>query len=124
MECKALLTSIETKSGWYTHPCTQMWVTCEAALVNYAIEICKESRSRNCNDQMLPYFENLAIKYGKVYMPYWLGQEDFHASHRSNLLRKLPSWYKWLNWKEPDNLPYVWPIPCLLHPAGQTILRK
>jgi hypothetical protein len=64
--------------------------------------------------------------------PPWLGNEDFHASHRSNLLRKVSlaqqkavetkkdrdiqnaryqkEWYQQFNWTEPDNLPYVWPV--------------
>ncbi|HEY5312264.1 MAG TPA: hypothetical protein VIK18_07080, partial [Pirellulales bacterium] len=42
--------------------------------------------------------------------PPWLGSRKFHASHRSNLLRKKPAWYAQFGWKEPDNLPYVWPV--------------
>lgn len=43
-------------------------------------------------------------------MPPWFGREDFHASHRSNLLRKHPDWYRQFGWYEPDDLPYVWPV--------------
>jgi hypothetical protein len=42
--------------------------------------------------------------------PPWLGDEAFHASHRSNLLRKNPEWYGQFGWTEPDDLPYVWPV--------------
>lgn len=42
----------------------------------------------------------------QTFLPY----PDFHASHRSNLLRKDPVWYSQFNWTEPNNLPYVWPI--------------
>jgi hypothetical protein len=41
--------------------------------------------------------------------PPWLGTEKFHASHRSNLLRKDPEHYGKYGWKEPSDLPYVWP---------------
>ena len=42
--------------------------------------------------------------------PSWLGNEEFHASHRSNLLRKDPEHYGQFGWTEPDNLPYYWPV--------------
>jgi hypothetical protein len=38
-----------------------------------------------------------------------LGDEAFHASHRSNLLRKDRDYYGAFGWTEPDDLPYVWP---------------
>jgi len=44
-------------------------------------------------------------------LPPWFGQLDFHASHRSNLLRKDPIFYNKLGWNEAPDLPYVWPNP-------------
>jgi len=44
-------------------------------------------------------------------LPLWLGNEELHASHRSNLLRKAPLWYGQFGWTEPDDLPYIWPVP-------------
>ena len=44
-------------------------------------------------------------------MPRWLGLDAFHASHRSNLLRKDRSHYSQFNWTEHDDLPYHWPTP-------------
>jgi hypothetical protein len=41
--------------------------------------------------------------------PSWFGDEAFHASHRSNLLRKDPEWYGQFGWTDPDDLEYVWP---------------
>jgi len=43
-----------------------------------------------------------------VISPSWLGNSDFDASHRSNLLRKDPEHYAQFGWTESDNLPYVW----------------
>jgi hypothetical protein len=43
-------------------------------------------------------------------MPPWWGDPAFHASHRSNLLRKDPVWYGQFGWAEPPDLPYVWPV--------------
>lgn len=45
-----------------------------------------------------------------IVFPKWLGNDKFHASHRSNLLRKKPEYYSSFGWKESDNLPYIWPI--------------
>jgi hypothetical protein len=44
-----------------------------------------------------------------VTLPHWLGREDFHASHRSNLIRKDPIWYGQFGWTEPNNIEYIWP---------------
>jgi hypothetical protein len=45
-----------------------------------------------------------------IQLPPWIGYEPFHASHRSNLLRKNQEYYKQFGWLEPDNLPYIWPV--------------
>lgn len=39
----------------------------------------------------------------------WLGNEFFHESHQSNLLRKDYAYYSQFNWNVPDDLPYIWP---------------
>ena len=43
-----------------------------------------------------------------IKMPWWLGFEPFHASHRSNLLRKDPEFYSLHNWKDDPKDPYIW----------------
>ena len=42
-------------------------------------------------------------------LPPWLGDPDFHRSHRSALLRKHPAYYRDVFPGVPDDLPYVWP---------------
>jgi hypothetical protein len=42
--------------------------------------------------------------------PSWLGDPQFHAAHRSNLLRKDPEYYGKFGWTEPDDLEYPWPL--------------
>ena len=43
-------------------------------------------------------------------VPPWLGDEDFHRSHQSNLIRKNPEHYRPIFGDDvPDNLEYVWP---------------
>jgi hypothetical protein len=44
--------------------------------------------------------------------PSWFGDEEFHRSHRSNLVRKAPEHYAPLFEPGlPADLPYVWPTP-------------
>ena len=43
-------------------------------------------------------------------MPPWLGDDAFHRSHQSNLVRKLPEHYGDLFPDVPDDLPYIWPV--------------
>lgn len=45
-----------------------------------------------------------------IQLPPWIGNQLFHAAHRSNLLRKDPVYYVQFGWTEPDNLDYVWPV--------------
>jgi hypothetical protein len=45
---------------------------------------------------------------GKIAYPQWFGRKNFHAAHRSNLLRKDLHFYGQYNWSEPPDLPYLW----------------
>ena len=45
-----------------------------------------------------------------IQMPTWLGQKNFHASHRSNLKRKDELYYEKYEWNESSDLPYLWPV--------------
>src|SRR3954467_15317491 len=42
-------------------------------------------------------------------LPSWVGDEELHRSHRSNLLAKDPDFYRPLFPGEPADLPYKWP---------------
>jgi hypothetical protein len=98
--------------GWRHHPAVQMWRGYEYSLLCYAIAVCHEWRSRGFRDSLLDQFlESAADAYSadKCQRPPFVGNDRFHASHRSNLLRKDPAHYGQLGWAEPDSLPYVWP---------------
>lgn len=100
--------------GWRNHPAVLMWNGYETALALYAIAICEEWIARGYKDTMLPRFkeilEGLALQQQTTY-PSWLGDPEFHKSHQSNLIRKLPEHYQPLWPDVPNNLEYVWPTP-------------
>lgn len=101
------------RSSWANHPAARMWQGHEYSLCVYAIEVCRGWRRRQYKDSLLPQFEEAARTLlrngGDSEVPPWLGDEAFHASHRSNLLRKDPVHYGQLGWLESPDLPYVWP---------------
>lgn len=99
----------DSESSWRNHPAVLMWKGCEKVLLHYGIAMCVEWKNRGYNDSLLEFFVEEDKKFTKSLVPVWLGNEDFHASHRSNLLRKDPVYYGQFGWTEPDNLPYFWP---------------
>ena len=44
----------------------------------------------------------------EIIMPFWFGNEDFHRSHRANLLRKDADYYGAHGWNENPELLYRW----------------
>lgn len=117
VECKQLLLALGVpvgentpkKSSWASHPAARMWRGHEGSLALYGWVVCREWKDRGYRDSLEPQFAAV-MKNRSLDPPPWLGREDFHASHRSNLLRKLPEWYGECGWSEPDDLPYVWPV--------------
>jgi hypothetical protein len=93
------------KKGWRNHPAVKMWKENPNALKFYFNECVKEWISRG-------YINNMKIETikGKIILPSWFGNKEFHASHRSNLLRKNKEFYSQFKWKEPIDLPYIWNI--------------
>jgi len=105
------------KIPWENHPAVKMWKGHEFLLLAYILVICKEWQRRKYKDTVLEKSLKLADKFRKkiknnyvLEQPNWFFNEKFHASHRSNLLRKNKEYYSQFNWKEPDNLPYYWPV--------------
>lgn len=96
--------------GWVNHPASKMWRGYEASLAEYAIECCDEWIRRDYRDTCRPRIILLVPTADPAIKPSWFGCEAFHASHRSNLLRKDPKWYSQFEWREPPGLPYIWPV--------------
>jgi len=96
--------------GWRNHPAAVMWRGNEGMLAAYAITMCNEWSKRGFVDNMRGQIIELMKQHKLVAIkkPWWLGAEEFHKSHQSNLKRKLPEHY---DFEVEDDLPYKWPMP-------------
>ena len=90
------------QKGWQNHPIVIMWTPYVQALQLYTNTIINEWIKRGYNNNMKLYEIN------SLTMPHWLGKEEFHASHRANLLRKDFKHYSQFGWTENPKNPYVW----------------
>lgn len=100
-------------AGWKNHPAVRMWRGWEHALIDYGLAVCAEWRHRGYEDSCGRRIAQLGSQFhhqGRPPRPPWLGDELFHLSHRSNLLRKEPAWYRPAWPDDPDDLPYAWPL--------------
>ena len=99
------------RGGWPNHPASKMWRGYEGALAKYLWAGCLELQKRGRDYSGRDWFE-LIRTHGPddPLDPPWLGDPAFHASHRSNLLRKDSVWYGKYGWTEPHDLEYVWPV--------------
>lgn len=98
---------IDPAYGWQNHPAVDMWRGYEGRLAEYGQVICSVWKSRGYKDTLWQWFKDRASY--NTGSPYWLGNNSFHVSHQSNLLRKDKSFYeKWFP-NVPADLPYIWP---------------
>ena len=124
VECKQILLCLGVPVGdhvpvpggskWRNHPAVLMWADHIIALVVYSAVICREWRRRGFKDTLHPQFMACyaSLRPATVRAPYppWFGEPEFHARHRSNLLRKDYRYYSKFGWMEPIDLPYIWPV--------------
>lgn len=104
--------------GWQNHPAVRMWRGHHVSLLGYGIAICDEWISRGYDDSLRDWFyekdDEVSIDGQGMHIdiptPLWFGNVDFHLSHKSNLIRKLPSHYRPFWPDVPDDLPYIWPV--------------
>lgn len=99
----------ETK-GWGNHPAALMWRGSERKLVEYGIVMCEEWKSRGYKDTCTEKIAAYLALFADGKEPVWLGDEAFHRSHQSNLIRKLPEHYAPQFSGVSGELPYVWPV--------------
>jgi hypothetical protein len=98
-----------------------MWRGHEEALARYAFTCCEvwtsHGHADTCAATVAADLAPLGIGTVRTQaelaaagaLPAWLGDEDFHRSHRSALVRKDPGLYRARFGDVPDDLPYVWP---------------
>lgn len=108
-----LATLCGESKGWQHHPIMRMWQGYEAALLEYTVAFLDESISRGIKvspatcEKIYAFADKVSPE---VIYPKWLGNNDFHLSHQSNLLRKNKEYYSIYFPNVPDNLPYLWLI--------------
>ncbi|MEQ4207224.1 MSMEG_6728 family protein [Actinopolymorpha sp. B17G11] len=108
--------------GWRHHPVVRMWTGYEEALVRYGLEVCRvwaeAGRGDTCAASLrTEYLSRTGRDVVRVQeelaraneLPPWLGDQAFHHSHQSALVRKDPAYYGAQFPDVPDDLPYVWP---------------
>ena len=107
--------------GWRHHPAVRMWQGHLEALARYGLT-CAEvwvglghadtTAATIVADAAAGGVDRIRTEAELVAagaMPAWLGDEAFHRSHRSSLVRKDPDFYRERFPDVPDDLPYVWP---------------
>ena len=110
VEAWQLLRAIQgITKGWANHPAATMYRGYEYALCRYGLAMCDEWISRGYNDTMRSRFIAAMEDLEDTGMPPWLGDEQFHLSHQSNLVRKDPEYYGTLFPDVPSDLEYIWP---------------
>lgn len=107
--------------GWKNHPAAKMWEGHEMALLEYQTAVCDEwVYNRGFKDTCLDKSIDIValalpdqfLDYAcgdPAVMPSWLGDDDFHQAHQSNLVRKAPEFYEPIFPDVPDTLEYIWP---------------
>jgi hypothetical protein len=124
VECIQVLRGLTLPTyGWRHHPAVKMWRGHEEALGRYAFTVCEVWTELGFGDTCAATIGSELATFGvdrvrsqpelaaAGALPSWLGDEDFHRSHRSSLRRKEPDFYGPKFPDVPDDLPYVWPLP-------------
>ncbi len=117
LEAKQIYLALNDKNyGWQNHPAVKMWRGHEQSLLDYGMAICTEWIGRGYVDNQFYFFFNAygekfgnPNQRGNLPMPEWI-TDKFCLSHKSNLVRKKPDYYRPFFPDIPDNLPYIWPV--------------
>lgn len=124
-----IVCGIDRYKSWRNHPAVSMWVGYHKALSLYLNTMIDEWEQRGYRNNMgkihigkyvivvpppinssgFDRYTSTVAAPGDVTYPHWFGDNDFHAAHRSNLLRKNAVWYEKFGWTENNDLSYLWP---------------
>lgn len=105
MQIYNILSGNAKSKAWQNHPAVLMWKGSETALAHYYNCIRYEWIKRGYKNTM----PELQFHSSEIKWPSWLGDDNFHRAHQSNLMRKAPEYYKQFNWDVPNDLQYIWP---------------
>ena len=103
VEAYQIIRALRYGGGYSHHPAVIMWrghINALKLYYNYALD---EWIRRGYKNRM----GKMPI-HGRIVFPKWFGNDNFHAAHRSNLLRKDHSYYSLCGWQEKPDLPYLW----------------
>lgn len=95
--------------GWQNHPCVKMWKGHEYTLARYGHTLSQVWASKGYTDNLGTIFAQYLGTLPVTPIPEWLDNPFIRKSHRSNLVRKLPSHYRQYWPRISDDLPYWWP---------------
>lgn len=122
VECLQVLRGLTVEGyGWRHHPAVHMWRGYEEALGRYSFTCCEVWVESGFGDTCAATIRGELAAIGIVSvrtqpaleaagaLPPWLGDQAFHRSHRSALVRKEPAFYRPKFPDVADDLPYVWP---------------
>jgi hypothetical protein len=121
--------------GWRNHPAVLMWKGYEEALGRYAFTMCEvwteRGRADTCAATLTTDLREAGVSTVRSQdelaragaLPPWLGDESFHRSHQSSLLRKDPEHYSERFPGVPPDLEYVWPMRKAKQPKGNQAKR-
>lgn len=102
------------KNHWYNHVAVRMWRGWEDCLKYYANWVIREWKKRGFENNMKFYQIPDLLQ-----VPDWLMDERLHKSHKCNLMRKHPDYYRQFGWTDIDvEAPYWWPV-ALKDPKNQ-----
>lgn len=130
VECKQILmVHLGQTDAYANHPAVLMWTGYVPSLFAYMKTCMVEIERRGFSHELLTKWCN--TEHDKNVgpglwdqTPPWLGDDDLHRSHRSNLLRKDFALYSERFSKhgeklDPPDLTYIWPEP--LSPTTYTV---
>jgi Pyrimidine dimer DNA glycosylase len=111
VETLQIVKTLVRGGGWQHHPAVKMWRGHVPALVAYQDAICFEWHEiRGYKDTCLDKTIEIAGTTGNDFdRPYWLGDPEFHMSHRSRLIQKDFEYYAPRFPNTPSDLEYKWP---------------
>lgn len=122
VEVQQIIKAIDDSSyGWQNHPAVNMWRNHMIYLCEYGMACYEEwfmrkgevGATHKSGEFILTRLldeQEFLVDMAMPAPPIWLGNDKFHKSHKSNLVRKDAEYYGFQFQGVPDNLEYVWPI--------------